>query len=82
MCVQGLQTEVKARFSSVLRPIYISILFQDTAQKKQTKCEFDNNIMQLSFDYPFWYFMSTGSELIYDYFPISTGKDVKWVPVK
>ena len=26
--------------------------------------------------------MSTGSELIYDYFPISTGKDVKWVPVK
>jgi len=53
MCVQGLQTEVKARFSSVLRPIYISILFQDTAQKKQTKCEFDNNIMQLSFDYPF-----------------------------
>jgi hypothetical protein len=31
MCVQGLQTEVKARFSSVLRPIYISILFQDTA---------------------------------------------------
>jgi len=26
--------------------------------------------------------MSTGSELIYDYFSISTGKDVKWVPVK
>jgi hypothetical protein len=49
---------------------------------RRIKCEFDNNIMQLSFDYPFWYFMSTGSELIYYYFPISTGKDVKWVPVK
>ena len=34
MCVQGLQTEVNARYgeiSPVLRPIYISILFQDTA---------------------------------------------------
>ena len=74
MCVQGLQTEVNARYGEIFPSfapnIYkhfisghcINIIYCIYPAEKSRSiisihrritCEFDNNIMQLSFDYPF-----------------------------